>query len=74
MTPFSQALLAIEIAVDALHEIARASPGTDPIVSDALDQLRHLGFDTRPTTERQHKPDKRHATVNRKPVQQTLFR
>jgi hypothetical protein len=74
MTPFQQALLAIDIAVDALHEIAKASPGADPIVCDAFDQLRHLGFDTRPTTERHPTPERHPAAAKRKPVQHTLFR
>lgn len=46
LIPFQQALLAIEIAVDALREADTEQ------ASDALAQIAHLGFDTRPTEER----------------------
>ena len=46
MTPFQSALLAIEIAVDALAE-----SGTES-AREALDQIGCLGFDIRPTEAR----------------------
>ena len=42
MTPFQEALLAIDIAVDALHE---ANHGNIPMMY--LEQIKHLGLDTR---------------------------
>lgn len=64
MSPFQTALLAIEVAVDALHE-----SGTES-ARDALDQIAHLGFDTRTTEERQKKPEVRRV---RRAVQKGLF-
>jgi len=52
MTPFQQALLAIEIAVDALHD-----SGTEAARA-ALEQIGSLGFDTRPGEERKLAPEK----------------
>lgn len=79
VSPFQQALLAIEVLVDALHATARASPEAEFVAQDALDQIRHLGFDTRRTSERE-RPDE--PPVNsiaekvgpaRKPTQGRLF-
>jgi hypothetical protein len=68
MTSFQQALLAIEIAVDALHESRTDS------ARDALDQIGKLGFDTRPTDERKSSPAKPLAARVRKTKQPSLFR
>jgi hypothetical protein len=65
MTPFQEALLAIEIAVDALHESRTES------ARDALEQIRHLGFDTRPGDERKKQPEKPRAI--RRSIQPSLF-
>lgn len=46
MSPFQQSLLAIEIAVDALRDADTEQ------ARDALAQIEHLGFDTRPSSER----------------------
>jgi hypothetical protein len=67
MTPFQQALLAIEIAGDALHEL-----GTDS-GRDALEQIGQLGFDTRPSEERKLAPEKPLAASVRRTKQPTLF-
>jgi hypothetical protein len=74
MTPFAQALLAIEIAVNALHETAARAPGTRPAVQDTLHQIAHLGFDVRPSEERKTGPaGKWRAAAERKKTQQRLF-
>ena len=65
MTPFQEALLAIEIAVDALNK-----EGTES-ARDALEQIRHLGFDTRPGEERKKQPEKPRAI--RRSIQPSLF-
>lgn len=65
MTPFQEALLAIEIAVDALN-----AAGTDQ-AHDALDQIKQLGFDTRSQEERNRKAAK--PWTARRAVQQKLF-
>jgi hypothetical protein len=67
MSPFQQALLAVEIAVDALHESGTAS------ARDALDQIGQLGFDTRPSEERKVKPEKSRAASVRRTRQPSLF-
>lgn len=46
-SPFSEALLAIEICVDALHK------ADTPEAREALEQVAHLGFDTRSTGQRE---------------------
>jgi len=67
MSPFQEALLAIEIAVDALAE---ADTETS---RDALEQIKHLGFDTRTSEERKPAGDKPKPFARRKSVQRTLF-
>ncbi|HEY2787042.1 MAG TPA: hypothetical protein VGJ05_18925 [Fimbriiglobus sp.] len=74
MTPFEQALLAIEITVDALHTTAKESPEAAHAVKEALDQIAYLGFDVRPTGDRAVKPAKSWAQGTRKKLrQQSLF-
>jgi len=67
----ASALLAIETAVDAIHE-----SGTE-LSRNALDQIGHLGFDTRPTEERKPKtsakPKEPWASKTRRTRQPTLF-
>lgn len=64
-SPFQDALLAIEICVDALHK------ADTPEAREALEQLAHLGFDTRPTKQREAlKAVKR---LRRKPSPGRLF-
>jgi len=67
MTPFQQALLAIEIAVDALHESGMDSG------RDALEQIDQLGFDIRPSEERKLAPEKPLAARARRTSQPSLF-
>jgi hypothetical protein len=72
-TPFEDALLALNIAVDALHESATAAPGAEKAASDALVQIGHLGFDVRPSGERAAKSAKWVRRSSAKSVQRTLF-
>lgn len=58
MTPFQEALLALEIAVDALHATAQASPEAEATAHEAFDALRHHGFDTRHSAERKQSPSR----------------
>lgn len=44
-TPFQDALLAIEIAVGALHGLRHESREANAAVEDAFAQIKHLGFD-----------------------------
>lgn len=67
MTPFQQALLAIEIAVDALQESASES------AREALEQIQHLGFDTRRSEERKSQPEQTCVAGTVKPTQKSLF-
>jgi hypothetical protein len=63
---WQEALLAIEIAVDALHE---ADTETS---RDALEQIKHLGFDTRRSGERKAAKPRKEWT-RKKSIQPTLF-
>lgn len=75
MTPFQEALLAIQIAVDSLHTIAKGSPEARREVDDALAQINHLGFDTAKSKEPEpeRKPERTFTEKVRKPTQRTLF-
>jgi len=74
MTPFQQALLAIEIAVDALHATAKESPESSHAAREAFDQIAHLGFDVRPTADRTKAPVKSWSqSTRKKQKQQSLF-
>jgi hypothetical protein len=73
MTPFQEALLALEIAVDALHATAKASPEAEYAAQEAFDQIRHLGFDVRHSAERKGKPARTWAEAAKKPTQGKLF-
>jgi hypothetical protein len=66
MTPLQEALLAIEIAVDALHDSGAES------ARDALEQIGNLGFDTRPE-ERKLAPERPLAARARRTIQPSLF-
>jgi hypothetical protein len=74
-SPFQQALLALEIAVDALHGLSKESREAKATVDDAFAQIQHLGFDTRPTDDRKPTgPHESKVNKSRKPKkQQTLF-
>jgi hypothetical protein len=74
MTPFQQALLAVEIAVDALHDVARESPMAERTARDALAQIAYFGFDIRSSDDRRAEQAKPHAPAPRRLVQQSLFR
>lgn len=52
MTPFQEAVLAIDILVDAMHATAKAAPEAEFAAAEAFAQVRHLGFDTRHTAQR----------------------
>ena len=69
-TPFQEALLAIQIAVDALH-VARQWPDAAHTADDALAEIRQLGFETRPSGEA--KPRGTFSERAKKPVQRRLF-
>jgi hypothetical protein len=47
-TPFQDALLAIEIAVAALHGLRQESREANSTVEDAFAQIQHLGFSVEP--------------------------
>jgi hypothetical protein len=67
MTPYQEALLAIEIAVAALHD------SKTPSASDALEQIGHLGFDTRLKEEPKEKFRDQWTTKTRRRKQPRLF-
>ena len=52
MTPLQEALLAIDVLVDALHATSTASPEAEFAAQEAFAAVRHLGFDARHTAER----------------------
>jgi hypothetical protein len=71
ITSFTDALLALQIAVDALHATSKASPEAEYAAHEAFDQIMYLGLDTRHSEE--GKPGKTFAGLARKPVQRNLF-
>lgn len=71
MTAFTDDLPALQIAVDCLHATARASFEAGPAVEEALDLIRHLGFDTRPSAEGNTR--KTFVERGKQPVQRGLF-